>query len=669
MNTQAPLWQHWQLRRDADGLAWLTIDRAGSKVNALSADVLREFNQVLDALQADRPQGLVIRSGKSTGFILGADIDEFGDVRSADDAQALVERGWTTFNRLARAPYPTLALIEGNCLGGGLELALACRYRLVADTPDTALALPEVMLGIFPAWGGMQRLPALIGAPAALDMMLTGRRIDARRAAALGLADARVPVRLLDAAARQQVLSGRARRRARGIGGLLNWRPLRGLVAARARKQVQAKDPLGHYPAPLAIIDTWEKHNGDPLRAREQTARLVQSDTARNLVRVFRLQERLKGVARGEPAVPIRHVHVVGAGVMGGDIAAWCAYKGMSVTLQDRDTALIAPALGRAATLYARRLKDKRAARAALDRLTPDPEGRGVARADLVIEAISEREEVKEALYRSLEPRLKPGALLATNTSSLSLARLRSVLQRPERLVGIHFFNPVAKMPLVEIVTCPGDTPEAGQRAAAFVAQLGKLPLPVHDAPGFLVNAVLAPYLLEAMRCVDEGIAPATIDAALTAFGMPMGPLELADTVGLDIVLDAGKQLTQQAEPPRCLRERTARGDLGKKTGAGFYRWQNGRAQKGQAGTPPTGLAERLVTPLIERTARQVADGVVADADLADAGVIFGTGFAPFTGGPLHYRDNQGGRVRPPGPIEPTLSPNATFTETGRSDP
>ncbi|OZI57068.1 3-hydroxyacyl-CoA dehydrogenase NAD-binding domain-containing protein [Bordetella genomosp. 1] len=666
MSPQAQ-WQHWRLARDPGGVAWLTLDRAGSKVNALSAEVLHEFNLVLDQLQADRPQGLVIRSGKDSGFILGADIDEFDHVQSAEQAQALVERGWTTFNRLARAPYPTLALIQGNCLGGGLELALACRYRLVADTPDTALALPEVMLGIFPAWGGMKRLPALIGPPAALDMMLTGRRIDARRAAALGLADARVPLRLLEAAARQHVLSGKPARRARGLNALLNLRPLRALVAARARKQIAAKDPHRHYPAPLAIVETWEKHDGDPLRAREQTAALVQSGTARNLLRVFRLQERLKGQARAEGLPAIGHVHVIGAGVMGGDIAAWCAYKGMTVTLQDRDTALIAPALGRAATLYARRLKDKRAARAALDRLVPDPAGHGVARADLVIEAISERLNAKQGLYRALEPRLKPGALLATNTSSLSLAELRGALQQPQRLVGIHFFNPVAKMPLVEVVSCAGDPPEAGQRAAAFVGQLGKLPLPVRDAPGFLVNAVLAPYMLEAMRCVDEGLSPATVDAALTAFGMPMGPLELADTVGLDIVLDAGRQLTQQAEPPQCLTQRTARGDLGKKTGAGFYRWHNGRAEKPQPATAPAGLAERLVTPLVERTARQVADGVVADAELADAGVIFGTGFAPFTGGPLHYRAHRGAASAPASAAAPPRATRTDTSETGGS--
>ncbi|CAB3636793.1 3-hydroxyacyl-CoA dehydrogenase NAD-binding domain-containing protein [Achromobacter pestifer] len=586
---------HWRLERDADGLAWLTFDRAGSAVNALSADTMTELAVVLDALDAALPKGLIIQSGKATGFIVGADVNEFASLDTPEQARALVARGWNLFKRLAAVRYPTLALIQGHCLGGGLELALACRYRLVADQPGTSLALPEVMLGIFPGWGGMLRLPQVIGAPAALDMMLTGRGADARRAAALGLADARVPPRLLLAAARQLVLSKQPARRARGLGALANHWPLKSIVANRAR----------------------------------------------NLLRVFRLQERLKANGKQIGISPAKHVHVVGAGVMGGDIAAWCALKGMTVTLQDQDMTRIAPAIQRAATLYARRLKDPRLARAAFDRLIPDPAGNGVPLADIVIEAISEQPEAKRALYRSLEPRLKPGALLATNTSSLSLETLRAGLTRPERLIGIHFFNPVAKMPLVEVVHAEGDTGDALARACAFVGQIDKLALPVKSAPGFLVNAVLAPYMLQAMRSVDDGIAPETVDAAMVAFGMPMGPLELADTVGLDIARAAGEELAGGAEPPRCLAERLARGDLGKKSGRGFYTWRDGKPVKQSAGSPaaaPAGLAQRLIQPLVDATRQRVEAGVVADADLADAGVIFGTGFAPFTGGPLHYQ-------------------------------
>jgi len=629
-------WRHWRLERDADGLAWLTLDRAGSTVNTLSREVLAELAAVLDALTARPPRGLVIRSAKPAGFAAGADVDEFARLDTPEAARALIARGWDLYARLAGVPYPTLALIHGHCLGGGLELALACRYRLVADAPDTTLALPEVMLGIFPGWGGMLRLPALIGAPAALDMMLTGRRCDARRSAALGLADARVPTRLLEQAARKTVLSGRRPRRARGLPALLNRWPLNALAAAQARRRIAQKDPQGHYPAPPAIITLWQRHGGNALQAPALLESILASDTARNLVRVFRLQERLKAYGKAGDAAPVARVHVVGAGVMGGDIAAWCALRGLTVTLQDQDAARIAPALARAGKLYARRLKDRRAARAAFDRLVPDPDGHGIARADLVIEAIVEQLEAKRALYRSIEPRLKPGALLATNTSSLSLKDLRTGLAQPSRLVGIHFFNPVASMPLVEVVNGHDGDTAAQARACAFVGAIGKLPLPVRDAPGFLVNAVLAPYLLEAMRAVDEGLAPETVDAALTAFGMPMGPLELADTVGLDVALAAGRQLAGQAEPPRCLAERVGRGALGRKTGSGFYAWRDGKPARRQAGPAPEGLAARLVAPLVEQARRQVEAGVVQDADLADAGVIFGTGYAPYTGGPLH---------------------------------
>jgi len=631
---------HWRLDRDPDGIAWLTFDRAGSAVNALSADTLAELSVVLDALDAEPPTGLIIQSGKATGFIVGADVNEFATLDTPEQARGLVSRGWNLMNRLAGVRYPTLALIQGHCLGGGLELALACRYRLVADQPGASLALPEVMLGIFPGWGGMLRLPQVIGAPAALDMMLTGRGADARRAASLGLVDARVPPRLLLAAARQTLLSRKPARRARGLGGLLNRWPFKAIVANRARKQIAAKDPLGHYPAAPAIVEIWEKHGGNALKAPDLIDRIISSGTARNLLRVFRLQERLKANGKQPGVAPARHVHVVGAGVMGGDIAAWCALKGMTVTLQDQEMSRIAPAIKRAAELYARRLKDPRLARAAFDRLVPDPAGLGLPLADVVIEAISEQPEAKRALYQSLEPRMKPDALLATNTSSLSLETLREALARPERLVGIHFFNPVAKMPLVEVVHVDGDDPAIAARACAFVGQIDKLALPVKSAPGFLVNAVLAPYMLQAMRSVDDGVAPETVDAAMVAFGMPMGPLELADTVGLDIARDAGAQLAGGAEPPRCLADRLARNELGKKSGKGFYTWRDGKPVKRRdPAAAPAGLAQKLIQPLIDATRQRVAGGIVADADLADAGVIFGTGFAPFTGGPLHYED------------------------------
>ena len=630
--------KHWTLERDADDLAWATLDREGTSANTLSADVMAELAELLDQLDRQPPQGLIFRSGKAAGFIAGADIEEFARLKGNADGRALIARGWDLYNLLAAVPYPTLALIRGHCMGGGVELSLACRYRVVVDEPATKLALPEVMLGIFPGWGGMKRLPALIAPGVALDMMLTGRNVDARKALRIGLADACVPPRLMLATARGLVLSGKPRHRQRFIERLQNG-ALRSLVAAQARKQVTVKARPEHYPAPYAIIDLWQKHDGNALEAPEVIDRIVGSKTTRNLVRIFFLQERLKAFGK-EADMPMRRLHVVGAGTMGGDIAAWAVQRGFVVTLQDQSLDRIAPAIARAGKLFGRN-KDKLAQRNAYDRLIPDPAGDGVAHADVVIEAIYENLEAKRSLLADLEKHMRPDAVLASNTSSLRLEDIAVTLQNPARLVGIHFFNPVAKMPLVEVVAGTDADPAMLSRAAAFVRAIDKLPLPVKSAPGFLVNAVLAPYMHEAMRCVDEGIAPTTIDAAMVAFGMPMGPIELADTVGLDIVQAAGSQLTNAAEPPRCLAKHVGAGELGRKTGRGFYTYVKGKPVRQAAGAPPAGLALRLVAPLVARTRALVADGIVADADLADAGVIFGTGFAPFTGGPLTYDNNR----------------------------
>ncbi|NYT84651.1 3-hydroxyacyl-CoA dehydrogenase NAD-binding domain-containing protein [Pollutimonas harenae] len=629
-------------RVDDEGVAWLTLDCHDSSINRLSADVMRELSDVLDLFDKTRPAGVVIQSGKEAGFIAGADINEFAGLDTAAKGLELVSRGWTLFNRLAQVDYPTLALIHGHCLGGGLELALACRYRLVVDQADTSLSLPEVMLGIFPGWGGMQRLPQLIGAPAALDMMLAGKPQYAHKAVRLGLADGLVAPRLAVKAARTLVLSGKRRRRAQGVPALLNHSLARPLVARLTARKLDARDPYHHYPAPRAILQIWEKHGGNALKAPQLVDQLVRSDTASNLLRVFRLQESLKEFAKTErPQSSVHWVHVIGAGVMGGDIAAWCALKGLTVTLQDQDRERIAAAQGRAAKLFARKARNARDARAAADRMTPDLRGDGIRHADIVIEAITENLDAKRELYVQIKPLMQPDAVLATNTSSLSLEALGAGLNMAERFIGLHFFNPVARMPLVEVVETKSVSTITKQAAYTFVGAIGKLPLPVQDAPGFLVNAVLAPYMLEAMRCVDEGIRPETLDAAMLKFGMPMGPIELIDTVGLDIARDAGLQLTGQTNLPACLEHHLDRKELGRKSGQGFYRWQNDKAIKPDAGTIPPDLASRLITPLIDKTKQQLQQGVVANADLADAGVVFGTGFAPFTGGPLHYNHQQ----------------------------
>jgi 3-hydroxyacyl-CoA dehydrogenase/enoyl-CoA hydratase/3-hydroxybutyryl-CoA epimerase len=632
--------KHWTITRDADGLARLTFDKDGASTNTLSGEVLAELNEALDILDREPPTGLIIASGKANGFIAGADVDEFRTVRDDAGAIAIVKRGWDTFERLAKVPYPTLALIKGFCLGGGLELALACRYRVAIDEPGTRLGLPEVMLGIVPGWGGMRRLPNLIGAPAAFDLLLTGKTIDARRAKKLGLVDESVPARIMENTARGVLKEKRAPRRVAFPLSLLNNHALRPLFASQVKKQVAKRARREHYPAPYAIIELWVKHDGNALAAPASDPASVQSllktPTAANLIRVFGLQERLKSLGK-DGDFKAAHVHVVGAGTMGGDIAAWCALRGLTVTLQDQSAERLAPAMGRAAKLFAQRLKDPRRVRDANDRLIPDVAGDGIARADVIIEAIFENLEAKRALFAAVEAKAKPAAILATNTSSIPLEEIAPAMREPGRLIGLHFFNPVAKMMLVEIVLGKATRAELVPKAAAFVRQIDKLPLPVKSAPGFLVNRVLGPYIGAAMRCVDEGIAPETVDEAALAFGMPMGPIELADTVGLDICVAVGKMLAPDAPPSPKVDALIAAGHLGRKTGRGFYDYASGKPAKKPAGAIPPALADRLVGPFVAEAKAALAEGIVADADLVDAGAIFGTGFAPFTGGPLNY--------------------------------
>ncbi|MBP8898664.1 MAG: enoyl-CoA hydratase/isomerase family protein, partial [Sulfuritalea sp.] len=580
-------YKHWKLERETGdqnaGLAWAILDTANSSTNTLGAEVMAELGLILDECERTPPRGLVFKSAKDAGFIAGANIEEFTTADTPEKARALIQRGWDAYNRLAAVKYPTLALVRGHCMGGGTELALACRYRIAVDEPGTKFALPEVMLGIVPGWGGMLRLPQIVGPAAALDMMLTGKNIDAKRAKKMGLADACVPPRVMENAARMLVLSGKPPRQAQlpFMQKLMNG-PLKGMVAKGAKKQVAKRARPEHYPAPYAIIDQWQNYGGNTLAvpADQPTSldALIRHSTTRNLIKVFFLQDRLKGFGKDAKSFAPRHVHVVGAGVMGGDIAAWCALRGMTVTLQDQSVERIAPAVGRAAKFFEKKLRDRKLARFALDRLIADPKGDGVRQADVIIEAIFENLDAKQKLFADIEARARPDAVIASNTSSLKLADIAATFKDPSRLVGIHFFNPVAMMPLVEVVAGEKTAPEAAQKAAAFVRRIDKLPLPVKDAPGFLVNAVLGPYMNEAMKCVDEGIAPETIDAALVAFGMPMGPIELADTVGLDVAVHAGKQLVADAVPPKKLVELFEAGKLGKKSGQGFYTWVDGKA-------------------------------------------------------------------------------------------
>ena len=634
--------KHWRWERDPEGLVWLTFDKQGESTNTFSREALEELSTSLDAIRALSPKGLVIRSAKE-GFIAGADVEEFTRFKSGAEALQFVKLGWDVFQQLHELPFPTTAMVNGFCMGGGVELALACKYRVALDD-KARFALPEVMLGIMPAWHGVQWLPKLVGPGPAFDMLLTGKTLDARRAKRIGLVDQAVPARILENTARIVTLEDKGRKPLPLMQRVML--SLRGVVVSQARKQVAKKARREHYPAPYAILELWKKYDGDPFAAANDPSCSIQTlfehPTTANLIRIFFLQDRLKSVAK-DVEFKARHVHVVGAGVMGGDIAAICAMRGLRVTLQDTAPERIAPAIKRAAALFKRRLRDKHRERDALDRLIPDVTGQGARQADVLIEAIFENLDAKRSLFAKLEALAKPAAILATNTSSLKLADIATALKDPSRLVGIHFFNPVPLLQLVEVVHGDRTHPELARKAAAFVRQIDKLPLPAKDSPGFLVNRVLGPYMLNAFRMLDQGQKPETLDRAMEDFGMPMGPAELADTVGLDVCLAAGKALAKGAtHVPEILANKVALGHLGKKTGQGIYRYVDGKPVKGQPDAYDQRLVDALIEPYLHEAEAVVKEGIVADADLVDAGLIFGTGFAPFRGGPLHYLKNRG---------------------------
>jgi len=630
----------------ADGVLVLRMDRAGSSVNALSRTLLDELDGMLERIAIERPAAVVIHSGKPGGFAVGADLKEFESYDRKGTVREEIEHGQRVFERLARLPMPTVAAIHGACMGGGTELALACRMRIAARAPETRIALPEVQLGIHPGWGGSARLPRLIGAPKALAMMLTGRAASAERALAEGLVDRLAALDALLEEARKLALRPVTRPLAqRAMAWFTNCWPVRQILAPAMRKQAAAKASPRHYPAPFALIEVWRRGGGDitqrlRLEARS-VAKLASTPTAHNLIRIFFLRERLRGLA-GDASHGIRHVHVVGAGVMGGDIAAWSALRGFEVTLQDREMKFIEPALSRARKLFEKKLKTRERIEPAEARLTPDVDGMGIASSQLAIEAIYENPEAKEAVYRSLEPKIAGDALIATNTSSIPLDELRGAFVEPRRFLGLHFFNPVAQMPLVEVVRHDTLDPTLEKRAWAWVKAIGKLPLPVKGTPGFLVNRILMPYLLEAVRCHTEGIPDAVIDRAGKRFGMPMGPIELIDTVGLDVALSVGRELGPflNLELPQGIADKVEGGKRGKKDGQGFYVWKDGKPEKPKVDSSyraPNDLEDRLILPMINEAVACLHDGVIADADLLDAGVIFGTGFAPFRGGPIQY--------------------------------
>jgi 3-hydroxyacyl-CoA dehydrogenase/enoyl-CoA hydratase/3-hydroxybutyryl-CoA epimerase len=648
--------RHCRLEIDAEGIAWLTLDKADASANSLGTEMMHEADEVLRQLEASPPRGLVVRSGKRSGFVAGADINEFTTLQDIGQAGRLVRAGQSVIDRFEALPCPTVAAIEGFALGGGLELALACTYRVAVGNDRLTLGFPEVLLGIHPGFGGTVRSVRLLGAPAALDLMLTGRNVRGAKTLAMGLVDRLVAsADALDDAARDMIRRRPAPRRAPLMQRLLSWAPVRPFIAKKARAGVARKARREHYPAPYAIVDLWERHGAKGRAAYEaeaaSIAHLFLTPTSRNLVRVFFLQDGLKAQRVAGAKTPHR-VHVVGAGVMGGDIAAWCALRGLDVTLQDRADEYIRPAMDRAAALFEKRIKDPAKRAEAVARLRADLAGDGVATADVVIEAIVENAEAKRALYARLEPQLAAGAVIATNTSSIRLEELAPALADPGRLVGLHFFNPVAQMPLIEIVQ--GATTSAGSMgtAIALARRLDKLPLPCRSAPGFLVNRVLSAYMQEAMLAGREGVPLATIDAAAVDFGMAMGPVELSDVVGLDICRHVGAIVSGALGRPtpdtRELDERIAAGKLGKKSGEGFYLWRDGKVVRdvsgatGSGAVAPPDLQDRLMLALANEAVACLREGVVEDADKIDAGMIFGAGYPPFRGGPLKAARDRG---------------------------
>lgn len=644
-------YQHWQVVQDHHRVAWLTFNRTDKTLNSLNEQALNEFESILDALYQDlQLTGIVIRSGKEHGFIAGVDLDAVAQLTDVNAAVQVVRKGQFVFDKLAHASVPTIAMIEGYCLGGGLELALACRYRIALDDSKTVLGLPEIKLGIHPGWGGTVRLPRLIGPFRAFDLILTGRSVSARTAAALGLVDAAVPARQMQHAVISFLQHQPKLKTASRLQTWCNVTPIRYLLGWQLRRTVAEKALPEHYPAPYAVIDNWVQCGVHDKRALAVEAssigKLFVSDTAKNLLRVFFLQEQLKALSKNADFSP-KHVHVIGAGVMGGDIAAWCALQGLQVTLQDRAPQYIAPAIKRAADLFKKKLKLPRKVQHAMDRLLPDPAGVGIASADVMIEAIVENLEAKQTVLQTSESRTAPTTLLATNTSSIPLDAMGTVLTQADRLIGIHFFNPVASMPLVEVVHSSSTSPLMLANAIAFVRCIDRLPLPVKSSPGFLVNRILMPYLLECVLMIEEQVPFATIDQAAIHFGMPMGPVELADTVGLDVCLSVANNLAQHYHRlvPPVLVKMVEEGKLGRKSGQGFYHYKKGVVLKPKpvkAMLTEQDITERLIYPMLNEAAACLREGIVETSDLLDAGMIFGTGFAPFRGGPMHYAHSLG---------------------------
>ena len=664
------------------GLAHLVFDDPARRVNVIDEAAIADLERALAELEASPMlEGVVLRSGKAGSFIAGADVNAIGSMTDREQVLALIRRAHAAFNRLAALGAPTVAAIDGVCLGGGTELALACDSRVASEEPGTQIGFPETLLGIFPGFGGTTRLPRLVGLQTALDLILTGRALDGRRAEKIGLAARAVPGAWLIEGAHRRIEElkrrpPRARRdafRSRDLGTwLMQGNPFgRQLVFQRARGLTMARTQ-GHYPAPLAALRVMELGWGRPLAEGLEleatwVSDLVIGPVCKNLVRIFQLSERAKKDPVSDPALPpaeVRTLALVGAGVMGGGIAELASRSGITVRLRDLQPASITRALRTVRSIIDERGRRRRAPGAGgeadnqLARILPTLELTGFKRADAAIEAVVEDLDVKRRVFGELEVRMRDDALLATNTSSLSVGALAEGLEHPERFCGFHFFNPVHRMPLVEVVRGERTSDATLTTAVGLARRLGKTPVVVNDAPGFVVNRILMPYLREALHLLEEGYALPEIDASMKRFGMPMGPFEVVDEVGLDVALKVAGVLStafpNRMTPAPALEKMVAAGRLGRKSGLGFYRHRGKKrvpdpAVAGKLGlsrarrvTTPGILIERMVMAMINEAAHCLEDGVVSDAGMLDLAMIFGAGFPPFRGGVLRHADTLG---------------------------
>lgn len=666
------------IRREVNpaGICVLTFDRPGSPANIFDKATLLELNSHLAAL-TDDPQvkGLVLASAKKSIFIAGADIKSFSDDPDPETLRDLIELGQSVFNRIAALSIPTVAAIHGACVGGGYEITLACDYRIASPDKITKIGLPETQLGILPAWGGCTRLPRLIGLPRALDVILGGKTLAAKPALKCGMVDELAPAEYLVSLAAQRILS-------RGVGLRHRRRPLKfklmnsslaaAVIARRARAALLQKT-RGHYPAVEKALDVivrgLSRSLPDALALeREAILELGRGEASRNLVRIFLLQERAKkltlpaGADGAKSDSPVKRLAVIGAGVMGAGIAQWASARELSVVLRDINAEQVAKGMATIAKLYEDGVKRHAftavEARAGLDRVSPAPAEVSLQNIDIVIEAAVEKMALKKDIFCRLDELAGPHTILATNTSALSVSEIAAATRHPGRVVGIHFFNPVHRMQLVEVVLGKQTHPDVARRAVRFVQQIGKLPLVVKDSPGFLVNRILMPYLIEAGHLFECGARIEDIDEAMLDFGMPMGPLRLIDEVGLDVAnhvaADLASKFSDRLQQPAVLGRMIEAGLLGRKSGAGFYLHQRRKSEpevnpdvdrfhndSRHAKLDRAALAQRMTLLMINEAARCLEEGVVGESADVDFGMIMGTGFAPFRGGPLRHADSQ----------------------------